>query len=62
MAEKSGIKDCNYRENHVHSLLKRHIAESTDCQLEADDGRPIGTEEYLLPDILTWEYEGINIK
>lgn len=23
------------------------------------DGRPIGTEEYLLPDTLTWDYHGI---
>ena len=35
---------------------------STDVFSTYRDGRPIGTEEYLLLDTLTWEYEGIKIK
>ena len=35
---------------------------STDVFSTYRDGRAIGTEEYLLLDTQTWEYEGIKIK
>ena len=34
---------------------------STDVFSTYRDGRPIGTEEFLLLDTLTWEYDGVKI-
>ena len=49
-----------------HTPMERIAKEgnliSTDVFSTYRDGRAIGTEEYLLLDTLTWEYEGIKIK
>ena len=34
---------------------------STDVFSTYRDGRPIGTEEFLLLDTLTWDYDGVKI-
>ncbi len=45
----------------VNRITKEGNLISTDVFSTYRDGRPIGTEEYLLLDTLTWEYDGIKM-
>ena len=44
----------------VDSIEKNGNIISCDVFSTYRDGRPIGTEELLLLDTITWEYQGIN--
>lgn len=44
----------------VQAITKKGNVISCDVFSTYRDGRPIGTQEYLLLDTLTWEYEGVR--
>ncbi len=46
----------------VEKITKEGNVISCDVFSTYRDGRPIGTEEYLLLDTETWEYTGIKVK
>lgn len=45
----------------VDEILKKGNTISCDVFSTYRDGSPIGTEEFLLLDTLTWEYQGVKL-